>query len=79
MTWYDIIGAMKASVALEFCNDMHGNIKLVIYSGTIISDDDTTIQYHLKHKGDIKKLPNHISDPTFFDPILRVKVMTVSF
>ena len=71
---------MEAVAVLKLCKYKYGNSKYKSYIGTIISNNDSTIPSHLKHKKDSVKIPNHIPPPTFLtDPSHQVKNMAKLF
>ena len=53
VNWDGTSGGTEAVVELELCNHVYGNSKYNIYIETIISDDDSMICPHIKHKKDV--------------------------
>ena len=63
MDWKSTSDGMEASIVLKLCKKVYVNRKYNIYIGTIVCDDDNMIVCHLKHKGDVRKLPDNIHEP----------------
>ena len=76
VNWEGSSGAMESALALTLVLAIHEKYNGLVYVEQIITDDNSTMQSHLKNVKNGGKLPDHIRQPSFgADPSHRIKVM----